>query len=186
VILRLAENGRFNGTAEALLARLNVIATDDEKRAPGWPKTAHRLGNAVKRAAPALRRADIAVTSARTKHARMILIEGGAKTPSPLSPLSPRTVFRGPGDSGDNGDSRFGPPSTSAARGDAGCTVSGVTDDTVRHGNGEGRESFTPTAEWQEVPEGAILPAGLEIRMDMDGGPKRVRLKPDEPEGFDL
>ena len=93
VILRMAENGRFNGTAEALLARLNVIATDDEKRAPGWPKTAHRLGNAVKRAAPALRRAGIVVTSARTKHARMILIEGGAKMPSPLSPLSPAPCF---------------------------------------------------------------------------------------------
>jgi hypothetical protein len=117
VILRMVENGRFNGTAEALLARLNMIATDDEKRAPGWPKTAHRLGNAVKRAAPALRRADIVVTSTRTKHARMILIEGGAKMPSPLSPLSPRPVFGGPGDSGDNDDSRFGPPSTSAARG---------------------------------------------------------------------
>jgi hypothetical protein len=41
----------------------------------------------------------------------MILIEGGAKI---LSPLSPSPVFRDPGD---NDDSRFGPPSISAARG---------------------------------------------------------------------
>jgi hypothetical protein len=68
-------------------------------------------------AALALRRADVVVASTRTKHARMILIEGGAKMPSPLSPLSPGPVFRGPGDSGDSGDGIFGPSSSSAARG---------------------------------------------------------------------
>ena len=44
------------------------------------------------------------------------------------------------------------------------------------------QESFTPTAEWQVVPEGAVLPAGLEIQMNMAGGPKLARLKPAEGE----
>jgi hypothetical protein len=45
--------------------------------------------------------------------------------------------------------------------------------------------AFTPTAEWQEVPEDAVLPPGLEIRMSMDGGPNFARLRP-EPEGEDV
>jgi hypothetical protein len=44
------------------------------------------------------------------------------------------------------------------------------------------QESFTPTGEWQEVPEGAVLPAGLDIRMDMAGGATFARLKPAEGE----
>ena len=47
------------------------------------------------------------------------------------------------------------------------------------------RPSFVPTAEWQEVPDGAVLPPGCEIRMDMSGGPKLARLMP-EPAEFEL
>jgi hypothetical protein len=43
--------------------------------------------------------------------------------------------------------------------------------------------SFVPTAEWQEVPDGAVLPPGCEIRMDMSGGTKSARLM---PEGEDV
>ena len=35
---------------------------------------------------------------------------------------------------------------------------------------------FTPTKEWQEVPEGVGVPPGLEIRMDMDSGKNFARL----------
>jgi hypothetical protein len=34
---------------------------------------------------------------------------------------------------------------------------------------------FRPTSEWQEVPEGAILPPGIDVRMDMATGRKLVR-----------
>jgi hypothetical protein len=52
---------------------------------------------------------------------------------------------------------------------------------------GDTRDSFTfaPTREWQTVPDDAVLPPGLEIRMDMNGGAKLARLMP-EPAEFEL
>ncbi|HUX15644.1 MAG TPA: hypothetical protein VMW52_04175, partial [Phycisphaerae bacterium] len=40
---------------------------------------------------------------------------------------------------------------------------------------------FTPTSEWQEVPEGAAVPKGLDIRMEM-GGKNYARLMPEAKE----
>ncbi|KAA0163930.1 hypothetical protein FNF28_04036 [Cafeteria roenbergensis] len=37
---------------------------------------------------------------------------------------------------------------------------------------------FTPTHEWQEVPKGAHIPAGLDVRMDMENGKSFARLIP--------
>jgi hypothetical protein len=36
--------------------------------------------------------------------------------------------------------------------------------------------AFTPTADWQDLPPGAILPPGLEITMDVNTGQQRARL----------
>jgi hypothetical protein len=48
-------------------------------------------------------------------------------------------------------------------------------------------DAFVPTAEWQEVLDGVVLPPGLEIRMDMNGGAKLARFMPrNEPEGEDV
>jgi hypothetical protein len=57
--------------------------------------------------------------------------------------------------------------------------------DTPPAGLRPARPSFVPTAEWQEVPDGAVLPPGCEIRMDMSGGSKSARLMP-ETAGFYL
>lgn len=40
--------------------------------------------------------------------------------------------------------------------------------------------TFTPTHEWQEVPDGAILPPGLEIKMNMATGKNQARLSPEK------
>jgi hypothetical protein len=37
--------------------------------------------------------------------------------------------------------------------------------------------AFTPTHEWQDVPEGAILPQGLEYNIDMTTGRKQARIQ---------
>lgn len=89
VVLRtIAVGESFSGTAEALLSRLNAIATEDEKRAPGWPKTAANLGTRIRRAAPALRRLGVEVAYDRTGTERTIQIDSRPKSPSSLSPPS--------------------------------------------------------------------------------------------------
>lgn len=40
---------------------------------------------------------------------------------------------------------------------------------------------FHPTHEWQKIPDNAILPAGLEIKMDFNTGQKMARLPPPTP-----
>jgi Protein of unknown function (DUF3631) len=40
--------------------------------------------------------------------------------------------------------------------------------------------TFAPSAEWRDVPPGAVLPPGLEIEMDMTTGQQRARTKPAE------
>jgi hypothetical protein len=42
-------------------------------------------------------------------------------------------------------------------------------------------QKFAPTSEWQEVPEGAVLPPGLDIRMDMQSGKNFARSKEAAP-----
>ena len=41
-----------------------------------------------------------------------------------------------------------------------------------------GQVSFAPTHDWQDVPAGAILPAGCQIRLDMQSGRQQARLAP--------
>ena len=38
--------------------------------------------------------------------------------------------------------------------------------------------TFTPTSEWRDVPEEAVLPAGCEIEMDQATGQRRARIAP--------
>jgi hypothetical protein len=47
---------------------------------------------------------------------------------------------------------------------------------------------FVVSAEWQEVPPGAVLPPGCRVEMDLATGVTRVRLEPepDEPSRFKL
>ena len=54
--------GTFEGTPSALLAAVTAVATEAERYEPGWPKAANGLGTRVRRLAPALRAAGLAVT----------------------------------------------------------------------------------------------------------------------------
>jgi putative DNA primase/helicase len=46
--------------------------------------------------------------------------------------------------------------------------------------------AFVPTREWQDVPDGAVLPPdGLQIEMNMTTGRSRARLRPDDPANVD-
>jgi hypothetical protein len=89
VVLRWVERGnRFSGQAEALLEHLSAAARDEERRAPGWPRTAHHLRNRLRRAAPGLRRAGLAVEFTRREHARTIRLESVPKAASLASSAS--------------------------------------------------------------------------------------------------
>ena len=43
--------------------------------------------------------------------------------------------------------------------------------------------NFTPTEEWQDVPEDAVLPAGCQVEMNQSTGRKRARKAPNGPTG---
>jgi hypothetical protein len=55
VVRTLATEGGFNGTPTQLLERLNLLATETQRRARDWPKDATRLSGRLKRLNPALR-----------------------------------------------------------------------------------------------------------------------------------
>lgn len=107
----LLESKRFKGTATELLALLNRHATDDEKRAVGWPKNAAKLGDRLRRAAPALRRDGLKVMTDRQGHARSIELEEVVQQPSLPSQPSRPSLFPAPPDDGNDGsdgnDGRF-------------------------------------------------------------------------------
>ena len=85
----LSESKSFKGSATELLGLLNRLATDDEKRAAGWPKNAAKLGDRLRRAAPALRRGGLRVTTERQGHQRTIkLVEDGEQPSWPSRPSS--------------------------------------------------------------------------------------------------
>ena len=84
----------WTGEPTALLDRLKAIATDDERRERGFPKTAHHLSNRLRRLAPAFRRAGVAVRTDRTGHARTIDVERVAKSASLASSASSQPPSR--------------------------------------------------------------------------------------------
>lgn len=47
--------------------------------------------------------------------------------------------------------------------------------DAERVARGEPTPAFTPSTEWQTVPEGTVIPPGAEVRMNMQGGPSEAR-----------
>jgi hypothetical protein len=62
----IERQGNFDGLVSALYARLNEAAGPDTRRAPGWPKHAARLGEHLRRIAPALRAIGLAIEERRT------------------------------------------------------------------------------------------------------------------------
>jgi hypothetical protein len=114
----LAAAGGWTGTASALLARLEELAGDAARR-PGWPKRPHNLSSELRRLAPELRRAGVAVEFARAggrNRTRLVIVQADAEdaadavstnfsqaapAPAPPDPLCPECGFPLPGQPAD-------------------------------------------------------------------------------------
>lgn len=90
-VLDLLPVGTWRGTATQLLHALVLKADEDAQRQPGWPRGASALSNELRRLAPVLRAAGLAVMFERQAKTgrRLIVLERSGKTPSPPSPASP-------------------------------------------------------------------------------------------------
>lgn len=92
-LLDLVPADTWKGTATQLLHALVLAADEDTQRQPGWPRGASALSNELRRLAPVLRAAGLAVTFEREGRGgdrrRLIVLERRRKTPSPPSPPSP-------------------------------------------------------------------------------------------------
>lgn len=92
LLLRLLEEGPFEGSAGELLEQLNALRGEDKKPPEGWPRTPHAVASWLKRTAPALRKVGVQVDPLkREKDKRRWKIamqkEGGEQT-SQMSPMS--------------------------------------------------------------------------------------------------
>ncbi|MFM2148666.1 MAG: hypothetical protein RLZZ187_972 [Pseudomonadota bacterium] len=68
--------GPYEGTASDLLVALTEHIPEDRRRERDWPKDPTRLSQALRRCAPALRRAGIEVEQRRESNARKVRISG--------------------------------------------------------------------------------------------------------------
>ena len=96
-------DARYEGTASDLLTSLTGFADVGTTRSKSWPKTAKALSVSLRRLAPNLKQAGLAITFTRDKHTRAIHIdrlETIGDSPSPASSASS-------GDAGDADDARF-------------------------------------------------------------------------------
>jgi hypothetical protein len=82
----MKETRRWQGTADALLARLRALADEGDRRT--LPATAHHLSNRVRRLSPSLRRVGLLVTFTRDMHTRTIEIENAPQEASLASSAS--------------------------------------------------------------------------------------------------
>jgi hypothetical protein len=92
----------FCGTTTELLAQLNSIVSNGNRRSPHWPKAPNSLGNALRRMAGNLRLAGVLIDFSRPEHGGVRTVTLSAslnvvKRSSPPSPLSPNlsTPVRG-------------------------------------------------------------------------------------------
>ncbi|HEX2429081.1 MAG TPA: hypothetical protein VHI53_14235 [Gaiellaceae bacterium] len=75
-VIEVAAKG-FEGTATALLARLNELVSDEVRKQREWPKAAHTLSGRLRRLAPALRRVQVYVAFDRNTQGRSLRISTG-------------------------------------------------------------------------------------------------------------
>jgi hypothetical protein len=80
---RFLSGKEWAGTATQLLEQLQGVVNITELRHPGWPKTAHRLGNEIRRLAPGLRTAGIDVQYWKSGN-RIIRLERTGRTRTPV------------------------------------------------------------------------------------------------------
>ncbi len=98
--------GPWEGTPSELLRSLADHIPEDRRRERDWPKDATRLSQALRRCAPALRRAGIEVEQRRERDARKVRVtkvsnRGSASRASRASPEAPPDNADDAGDAGD-------------------------------------------------------------------------------------
>jgi hypothetical protein len=76
MILKIANNGGFVGTASELLEKLDELAPEKTKKQTGWPKNGRAVSGQLKRIAPNLRARGVTVNWFREGGARRIEIQG--------------------------------------------------------------------------------------------------------------
>jgi len=87
-VLRLVEKDRrWQGTATALLAKLNQGMDDKARKAPGWPGDGRATGRAIRRSAPNLRACGVSVVT-KDSGSRLIHLDWVGKL-LPATPLTP-------------------------------------------------------------------------------------------------
>ncbi|MGE3803822.1 MAG: hypothetical protein AB7K24_04005 [Gemmataceae bacterium] len=82
LISHLAIEGEFSGTVGNLLTALEITASDNDQRQRWWPRTPRRLAGDLRRLAPNLRQAGIAVEfSGRTKSGYLVTLNVHPRSP---------------------------------------------------------------------------------------------------------
>jgi hypothetical protein len=74
IIALIEKRGIFSGSASELLAELNNIVSEEQRRAPDWIKSPRVLGRKLARLAPELRRSGIEIGKSRSGNSRSIQI----------------------------------------------------------------------------------------------------------------
>lgn len=139
----------FTGRAGELLAKLDGMATDADKRLKTWPKTPRALGGMLRRLAPDLRTAGVDVTFGREaggQRRRFVTVTRlGTQSTVPIVPIVPT-----PGNTDQNRDGRDANGAGRDGRGDAN-TVDVSADEPTAGTVRDGRDDeMQPCSSWAE------------------------------------
>jgi hypothetical protein len=160
----LVAHQSWEGSSTELLSALNARTDEATQLQKSWPRQPRSLSNALRRLAPNLRATGLEVDFLRESHTRKRLVKIRKIRDScvPSVPPVPHEA--------ETGDARIPTHSKETNYG---------------HGRVNLACTFTPTHEWQEVPEGSICPPGLEFQLDLQTGKRLARIPPEIDKGQD-
>jgi len=101
----LEEEAQWSGEPAELLETLDKLVIEEQRRAPNWPKNPRALSGALRRLAPAFRRAGIQLEHGRAKRRQIKLCKIG----NLASPASAKLPDRPADDANDANDESFRP-----------------------------------------------------------------------------
>ena len=85
----LEKQDAWSGESVELLEALNCVVTEEQRRKKSWPENARALGHALRRLAPALRRAGIGLERQKMERRRIIVLTKTCKEGKRTSQTSP-------------------------------------------------------------------------------------------------
>jgi hypothetical protein len=176
----------WEGSATELLNALNTRTDEAIQRQKSWPRQPRSLSNALRRLAPNLRAVGLEVDFLRESHTRkwLVRIRKIRDFSVPTVPHEAETGDATPGDGDENLSKVISSIHTSGDSGDAKIPIHSK-ETNYSHGRVNPASTFTPTHEWQEVPEGAICPPGLEFHLNLQTGKRLARIPPEVDKGQD-